>query len=213
VLSIRLEQPGFAVDAHPRLLRSPQGDGDVRKPAMARRGELYLSPIEVDEQARPSEPVWLAKGQESVIGGTGYTFAGFRMEPGAELTVVADVVVREGDRVTHATPALRVSAGGRHALDADLGDGRTLSLASIDADHGRVAVLLPASQSRAVALVDLSTKPLINMVWLGALIVVLGSILAGVRRAGEHTPRVRAAARGAVQAPEPAKPAPALLNG
>jgi cytochrome c-type biogenesis protein CcmF len=212
VLSIRLERPGFAIDAHPRLLRSPQGDGDIRKPAMARHGELYLSPIEVEEQARPSEPVWLAKGQESVIGGTGYTFAGFRMEPGAELTVVADVMVRAGDQVTHATPALRVSAGGRHAQDADLGGGRMLSLAAIDADHGRVAVLLPASQARAVALVDLSTKPLINMVWLGALIVVLGSILAGVRRAGEHTPRVRTAARGPLPGPEPAEPAPALLN-
>ncbi len=212
VLDIRLEQPGFAIEAHPRLLRSPQGDGDIRKPAMARRGELYLSPIEIDAQPRASEPVWLAKGVESVIGGTGYTFGGFRMESGAALTVIADIAVRERDQVTHATPALRVSAGGRQPVDADLGGGRALSLASIDADHGRVAVLLPAGRTQGVALVDLSTKPLINMVWLGALIVVLGSILAGVRRAGEHTPRVRSGARNAVAPAEAAKPVPALLN-
>ena len=194
VLKIRIEKPGVSIDARPRLIRSPQGDGDIRKPALARRGELYLSPMEVQEHAAPSEPVWLAKGVETVSGGVGYTFAGFRMDTQSALTVHADIAVREGARVTRVSPALQVTANSRQPVDADLGDGKTVSIASIDADQGRVAVVLPASRSHAVAFVDLSTKPFINLVWLGALMVVLGSIVAGVRRAAPQAPRAPARA-------------------
>jgi cytochrome c-type biogenesis protein CcmF len=195
MLKIHVEQPGFSLDARPRLFPSPQGDGDVRKPAIARRGELYLSPIEVHRHAGRSEPVWLAKGQESVVAGTGYTFAGFRMEPGAEaMMVYADIAVRRGEAITRVSPALRVNASGREPIDADLGGGEALSLARIDADGGRVAVGLPSAVSHSVALVDLSTKPLINLVWLGALLTVLGSVVAGIRRAAERAPRARAMA-------------------
>ena len=39
-----------------------------------------------------------------------------------------------------------------------------------------------------MALVELSIKPLINLVWLGALLAVPGSSLAGIRRAREARP-------------------------
>ena len=194
MLKIHVEKPGFSINARPRLFPSPQGEGLIRKPAIAQRGEFYLSPIEVLEKAASREPVWLTKGVETVIGDDGYTFAGFRFESGPKLKVYADIAVRQGDRVTHASPALCMSESGKEPIDADLGGGKTLSLAQIDADRGRVAVAVPSARTHTVALVDLSTKPLINLVLLGAVMVVLGSILAGVRRATDHAPRASAAA-------------------
>jgi hypothetical protein len=39
--------------------------------------------------------------------------------------------------------------------------------------------------------VDLSTKPFINLVWIGVLLAFLGTALAGIRRAAEKAPAHR----------------------
>ena len=41
----------------------------------------------------------------------------------------------------------------------------------------------------SVALVELSTKPLVNLVWIGAMLTLAASTLAALRRAGERTLR------------------------
>jgi hypothetical protein len=65
----------------------------------------------------------------------------------------------------------------------------TITLSRMDADHGRVAVSLPGgSVAAGVAVVDLSTKPFINLVWIGVLLAFLGTALAGIRRAAEKAP-------------------------
>ena len=125
------------------------------------------------------------------------------------MTVFADMTVRAGERILHVSPALRVSAAGKAPLDAELGAGRTLSLARIDADRQRVDVVLPASAAHAVAIVDPSSKPLSNRVWLGTLIEVPGAILVGFRRAAARAPQGRAAT---VRGPQPAGVAEAVPN-
>ena len=81
----------------------------------------------------------------------------------------------------------------------------------MDADNGRVAVLPPSTAAAAVAevTVDMSTKPLVNLVWVGALLMLLGTAIAGVRRAGEQVVREpRRAASRAVDGPAEAAPKP-----
>jgi cytochrome c biogenesis factor len=62
-------------------------------------------------------------------------------------------------------------------------------VARIDADHGRVALLIPGAATPAIAVVELSTHPFVNLIWIGALLALIGSAIAGVRRAAEQAPR------------------------
>ena len=56
---------------------------------------------------------------------------------------------------------------------------------------GRIALQLPSGVAPAsLAIVEISTKPFINLVWIGALLMLFGTIMAGVRRAAEQQPAV-----------------------
>jgi cytochrome c biogenesis factor len=181
----------------------------VRKPDHTHGGELYLSPLEVVTGPRQQEATWLPKGREVVLDGVGYTFKAFRMVPGASpgspLTVCADIQVRKDGSTLNVAPALRVGAQVRQPVAAQIDGLGPLSLEHIDADRGQVAVSVPRATSAAgMALVELSTKPLISLVWIGALLAIVGSGLAGLRRAAEKAP-----ASG--HATSPARRSPASL--
>ena len=192
-LAIRVEGKNLEFEAKPRLMASPQGDGMIRTPAIEGWREIYLSPLEVrSEQAGGEDGVlWLAKDQETVVGGTGLTFVGFRMESHQRLLVYADLVVRRGDLEFHASPALSAGPEGSKSLPARVPGLGEFGIARLDADHGRVALALPPELAprTTVAVVDFSTKPLVNLVWVGALITLIGSGLAGFRRAAERSAR------------------------
>jgi len=103
----------------------------------------------------------------------------------SEVRVTADVQVeREGkSEVVH--PVVVVNGGGRTELPATLSDGGTVSMSEIQADRRRVtlAVHTPDMPAAPEALaVHISTKPMINLVWIGVSITLLGSLLAIRRR-------------------------------
>ncbi len=105
VLAVHVTAKGWSFEARPELLEVPR-QGTMRKPAISGRRELYLSPVDVRDEA---------------------------FEPG-------------------------------------------------------VLEPQPAATGAGFAVVDFSTKPLVNLVWIGALVTLLGSILAGVRRAIQVRP-------------------------
>ena len=187
-LSVRLRSPERTLDLRPRLMDMPRDDGKLRKPALADRGELYLAVLESQmTHAAPAEPVWLDKGAEQVAGGAGYTFTGFRMVSHETIEVFADIQVRRGNRTLVASPGMRAGPQGNQPVDAMIADLGPLHVTRIDADRGRVAVVLPGGGAPAsVAVVELSTHPFINLVWVGALLALIGSGMAGLRRAGER---------------------------
>jgi cytochrome c-type biogenesis protein CcmF len=68
--------------------------------------------------------------------------------------------------------------------------GVTVRVAAIDADNGRVRLLTTGAPSRALDpgtpasfTLDLTVKPLIGLVWSGIVILLLGTLLAVIRRA------------------------------
>jgi cytochrome c-type biogenesis protein CcmF len=204
-LAIQLQSRVRTLDLRPRLMDLPRDDGKLRKPALADRGELYLAVIETqDVSAAASEPVWLTKGAEHMVGDVGYTFTGFRMESHEDMQVVADIHVRRGDATLLASPGMRAGPRGNQPIDAVVADLGRLHVARIDADHGRVALMLPgAATPSRVALVELSTHPFVNLVWIGALLALVGSGLAGLRRAAERAQK-RTARPGATAYTAPA---------
>jgi cytochrome c-type biogenesis protein CcmF len=189
-LDFHVEGRGARFDARPALLESPQSEGVVRKPAIDGWRELYLSPIDV-KAPRPEghEVVWLPQGENVPVGDATLTFVGFRMEPKPEFQVVANLEWRRDGRVIPVSPAVAAGPQGSRPIDASAPGFGTVSLAHIDADHGRVAVALPAPAVASVAMVDFSTKPFINLVWIGALLTLFGTVLSALHRAAEQTPR------------------------
>jgi cytochrome c biogenesis factor len=176
------------MDARPRLFPSPTGDGVIRKPAIANHGELYLSPVDVaGSETREPEPVWLSQGEAVEVHGAAYTFRGFRMESHQQLAVFADITVQKDGRTFEIAPGLKVGAGERAPVEARIDGIGSYTIARIDADHHRVALAMPAAATQPVAFVDFSRKPLISLVWVGALLAIVGAILAGLRRAGERS--------------------------
>jgi cytochrome c-type biogenesis protein CcmF len=194
MLRIRVRDRGFIFDARPRLLAAPSGEGMIRTPAIHGLRDLYVSPLEVEQSATsPGSITWLAQGQETAVGGVGYVFAGFRVESRPQPTIFADIDVRRGGRTQRVSPAMKQGTAGYDPLPVDLAGLGSLVLAGVDPDHGRAAVLLPgAAGGGSVALVELSTKPLVNLVWIGALLALAATALAALRRAstaGAERPR------------------------
>ena len=190
-LDLHVAGRGLSFDARPRLMLSPRGDGMIRTPAIHGWRELYLSPVDVkDGEPEAAEPVWLEAGKSIEAGGIAYTFQGFRMEGSDHVRVYADVKVRNGSGEALASPYVNATPKGMEPVAIEVPGAGTLAIARIDADHGRVALALPtsAAASAPVAIVDFSTKPLVNLVWIGALIMLAGTSLAGLRRAGEQRP-------------------------
>ncbi len=193
VLTVELRSEDRTLEMNPRIAHMPRGDGVMRKPALSDRGELYLAALETQEGEAPDagEPIWLEKGVETMRGSVGYTFTGFRMTSHETMQVFADIQLRREGATVVVSPGMQAGPGGTKPIIAKVPDLGALQVARIDADRGRVAVLLPAAAASAVAVVELSTHPFINLVWIGALLTLIGSAMAGMRRAAERAPRPR----------------------
>ena len=213
VAQIKVERGSWSMNAEPRMMASPRGDGMMHTPAIDLVHDIYVAPVELGGTLEPEhthgEPVWLEKNAPTQVGSAMYVFRGFRMEhAGDQYLAYADVDVTVGGQTTRVSPGLRASAAGTEPVVAQVPGLGALALARMDADHGRIAVLPPAAAAAvSVAVIDMSTKPLVNLVWVGALLMLLGTAMAGVRRAreqvGREPKRVAAAA-----ATVPAEPAP-----
>jgi cytochrome c biogenesis factor len=190
-LRIRVDGKRWRMNARPALLPSPQNEGVVRKPAIDGLRELYLSPLEVREgPGGEGHATWMERGREVELGGVRYTFLGFRMESQPEFRVVADLRVKRASGTLDVAPAMAAGPTGGRAIPLDVPGLGAITLQHIDADGGRAALILPGTVLAAgTAIVELSTKPFINLVWIGALLVLAGTSLAALRRAAETAPR------------------------
>lgn len=185
---LRLEQGGWDMTARPRIAALARGAGIRYTPATAWLREVVVTPVDmVVRPAVASEAQWLLKNEPLTYAGTQYVFRGFRMERNGERFVaLADLDVTREGHVTRVSPGLSASAAGSVPVAAEVPGLGTVSLARLDADHGRVAIVPPgASAATPVAVVDVGTRPGLNMVWSGALLALIGTVLSTVWRARE----------------------------
>ncbi len=159
-----------------------------------------------EAKAEPDMPgiVWLPKNQPVQMGDATLTFRHFRMEGGQHLRVVADIDLTRDGKSGGITPSVEAGPDGMKGVPLDVPGIGPFMVVKIDADHGRVAVHAPrlaaAGHSPVAAgvaprtltparyaLVEVSTKPLINLVWIGAILSLVGTALAGWRRARQES--------------------------
>jgi cytochrome c-type biogenesis protein CcmF len=153
--------------------------------------DLYISPIEFD----PGQPTLeLTQGQKGTAGDAEIRFARFdlqaegdamvQMAAGKPLTVGADLEVTRGGRTETVKALYRMYPGdGRvESPPVTLPGGGRLALTGINAESGAIQVAMDGLGTRAKLSIDVTHKPLINLVWYGLYIVLLGGAFATFQR-------------------------------
>ena len=183
--------------AQPEVYFDRQMSVWTRTPAIKRYlwRDLYISPEEYVPATDPNTAV-LTPGAQGQIGPYSLRFDGFQIddqlstasaaEVGASVTITRSGVVRV------VQPRIRLEPQKAPVpLPVELGGEKRLLLDNFVPGTGEVrfrveGLSLPLEPARAV--IRVSTKPAVALVWLGALLIALGCGLAAVRRRLEVMP-------------------------
>ncbi len=183
--------------ATPVFLQSNQGL--VRNPFIKKFlfYDLYISPEEIKSAAANQDnALILAKGETGNIGGLKVTFnrfdVGTHME-GGMMQIGADLMVETADgKKQTLVPKFIASGENPGYIPAAIeGDSRRIYLLKISADQGLIMIGLTDKESAAefedklTIVLDVGIKPLINFVWLGLILIVVGAGWSTVRRIRE----------------------------
>jgi cytochrome c-type biogenesis protein CcmF len=190
---IAVAAPERSFEASPALYWSDYNQGYMKKPHIERflTHDIYISPLEMvgTDANDESGAVWLAKGESKKVGDVTYTFVDFDAQMGQVVHVAARLRAETGGRTVPVRPVLEMDlkTGARNSIPDYLPGGGSIEIVRVDPSQGRVALRLPGAERGAkvgdVLAVEVSTKPLINLVWIGA-IVMLGSVFLSVLRRG-----------------------------
>ena len=180
----------------------------MKKPHIERflTHDIYISPLEMvgDEAARTAR-VWFAQGRDaSRSAQVKYTFEDFDRADGRRSMRLA-ARLRRRDRRAHGAGAAgaRDQHGDRQRATASRPTCRAAARSRSSTStrtRGRVALALPGAArtgaSADVLAVEVSTKPFINLVWLGAIVMLGSAFLSVIRRAQDLGGRAAGAEAG-----------------
>jgi cytochrome c-type biogenesis protein CcmF len=203
---IEVQEPnGKRYRSYPKLFRNERTGQVMANPHVRTTAleDFYVSPLEYEPgtSAADAQTVSLAQGQAAEVGGYRVKFAGFDLEAGGGnalaqmmeggggmVTLGAMVEVTGPDGETHQVlPLYQIdqSRGMVQTPPASVPGGGSVQIAGINATQGQVslAVLGLPGMTEAAAkpptlAVDVTEKPLIQLVWFGLYIVLLGGGLA-----------------------------------
>lgn len=171
-----------------RRTRQLMVNPDIRNFALM---DLYVSPLEYD----PGQPfLELAQGETGAIGTTKVRFVRFdlqaegnamvAMAAGRTVTVGAVLEVTQNGKTAGVRPLYRLNPtdGRVDTPPLPLPDGGAVRISGINASSGKVRLDLGGVANPGHLALDVTTKPLISMVWGGLYVVLAGGILATVNR-------------------------------
>jgi cytochrome c-type biogenesis protein CcmF len=153
--------------------------------------DLYVSPIEFD----PGQPrLQLAKGQTGQIGDVEVRFVQFNlnmngnalvaMQAGKQVTIGAQLAVTQNGRTVEVTPVYRLdpASGAVESSPVALPGGGSVLVSGINAGTGAVQIETTGLANAAKLALDVTRKPLIQLVWGGLYVVLFGGILTLIQR-------------------------------
>ena len=181
-------------EARPKLFWSEQQQGLMKKPYIIRSlfYDLYLAPEQIIDLG-DQNGIKLHKGESIPLGGYMVTFRGFDQQAHAAAKVthfgaILDVTDSTGKTET-IVPSMIFEAG--KPLDyqdvplmAGL-DNRMVRLEKIMADEKAIQLTVAGLTSRTAPdqlVMEVSKKPTMNFLWAGTIIMLLGGLLALIRR-------------------------------
>src|SRR5262249_53150617 len=159
--------------------------GVMRNPHVERywSHDVYISPIELKTPDQDAGPM-LAKGESGTVAGQAVTFEDFEREGvmGDPNGFTVRARVRVGGAVVR--PGIKIVPGyGITKLPADLPGGGTITLGTVNPNAGTAQFSIAgapgagAAAAPEVLAVEISTKPLIGLVWVGMGILLFGALL------------------------------------
>jgi cytochrome c-type biogenesis protein CcmF len=192
--------------ASPKLYFSENNQGMMREPAIKIYPfhDLYISPVELksSEAAHKHDAMYeLTKGETKDIGGYHITFARFDMgqhgQPGA-MTVGAVLSVDAGGKQEEIIPQLMFNQRGeREFKPAELPFAKKsgyenakvqIALNAINVEERKVVLELLNNVTPSLGgempqlILEISTKPLMMVVWTGVVLVIMGTAVSFRRR-------------------------------
>jgi cytochrome c-type biogenesis protein CcmF len=214
---IEIAEPGREpYDADVAMYRtSERRDAEVmHKPAIVRRlaGDLYIAPGGLRAGGETVE-FTLTKGRPTPLGNATVTFEAFRTEGmgGRGMVVWADVTIEAGGRRQQAGLPYKFIDGKRESLPVAVemsGAGvSTLTLVGMSVEQGTILIQAApeAAAHAAVLAVDVSTKPMIGLLWGGTVLLGVGCGVAWWRRVADARLIARARAEAERRAPAAGK--------
>ncbi len=188
IIAVQGEDRSFT--ANTKFYWSDYNQGYMKAPHVEKfmTHDVYISPLEMVGDQPGAGGVWFKKGETRQFGSMSFTFEEFEREMGAKVRLVAKVTANIGGRTVPLRPVLEVDmASGQQTKTADyIPGGGQISIAAVDPNEGgRVSLILPGAEQTGgeVLAVEVSTKPFINLVWLGSVIMLAATFLVVVRRA------------------------------
>lgn len=184
--------------ADPQLYFSERLNGIMRKPYIHKSllYDYYFSPEQLQDRDTSGD-LELAKGKATEVGDFTLLFHGYEMgnhDDGGAVMVKARISVVHGGDTSEVMPAMEMIVDGGQRRTIDHPDTITgsasypIHIQQILADRGAVAVSIPGlveSGPPDRLILDLSKKPVINLLWLGTAIVMLGGVISFRRRQSE----------------------------
>ncbi|MBD3299680.1 MAG: hypothetical protein GF341_13570 [candidate division Zixibacteria bacterium] len=195
-LDVELEQNGETIPARPKMYFSDYTNSVMRNPHIVKGvfSDLYIAPIEYipGENHDHGHTVQLSKGQTQQVGDWELTFASFDMgnhdQQTGSMQVAAVIDAKRGGQSTEIRPVMTSGPGGLKPVPMTI-PGTDIEVALTGMRVEQQAIQLSFEDpshnhgpSGASVALELSTKPLVNWVWAGVIIITLGSCISFVRR-------------------------------
>jgi cytochrome c-type biogenesis protein CcmF len=188
---VAVNAPERRFEARPYMFWSEFNQGYMKKPHIERflTHDIYISPLDVVGEEGGERGVWFEKGETKQVGQVQYTFVDFDRQMGSDLVRIAARLRAEiGGRTVPVRPVLEINmkSGIPNRIPDYLPGGASVEIVSVDPNTGRVALQLPGMErgrAGTILAVEVSTKPFINLVWLGAVVMLASVFLSVARRA------------------------------
>lgn len=183
--------------AKPELYFSQRMNSIFRKPYVKKNllNDIYFSPEQIQEMSN-DQRMMLKLDSPLELNNYTFIFRGYEMGGGHgesdEMKVIAKVDLIDGADTTSLEPAVVVGAESENPTDIPAGFGSDeqyqMTISQILVEQHAVALTVPGLTGSGAPdrlILDISKKPLINLVWLGTTLILLGSIIVFIRRKSE----------------------------
>jgi cytochrome c-type biogenesis protein CcmF len=198
-LILQIEKGGDVTEARPELYFSERMKGMMKRPFIKKEPlyDLYMSPEQIEELGQQGGLV-IGQGQTKQVADWEVTFDRFAMNEHAmgseNVRVVAHLTAVHGADTARLEPALVMESGASAlkevAAELPGNPSGQVVIKDILADQGAVVLAFPGLMEDMPPdrlIIDISKRPLINLVWLGTTIIMLGGLVVYIRRYSEMT--------------------------
>jgi len=178
-LELHVTSGRWGLEARPELSRAASAPA-----AHVPYGTLFSGPVLIVHglergTAQRHPVVWLTKGDSVAVGPASLRFLRFRIEDREGVHVYADLVATHGGMSTTVSPVVVASTRGEEPVPVVVEGVGSILIAGMDADHGRVALLIPGAAERpspAAARFTLALRPGLELGWWGLALGLIAAV-------------------------------------